>query len=601
MSLETVSRRFFYLDRLYVLSLCLLILATFLGSRSGLIIMGKPGLEKIQGLFFYSTLFFSILVLLREQKKFIFAIVLLWGLLLLDAFAHYFQPSLTGKVPLQDFLLSDRVSAMWSFELAKTYCKHLLGYFLIFYPLWSVCTSLHRKWVAFVFLGSAAINVFVALIQATYSLNFLSVGANIGPLSDRVPGLLIDSGAFAVFLSMLTGALLWSLMVSKAEKKMFLVQTLILFVLFYIGITSSGRVYFATSAVNIVILALYRIGKLRTLKSSAHWVYGILCFAVLLLFASYLFTQNDSIALNKIKNLSLKDFVTIEGLERVDYQRTKHILAMWDSFQNSFPFGKGLGSFHSLCNNIASKYQWENITLDWPSNFYLQMLSELGIGGLVLLLILFLLFFNNIFSSRRNFFQTIALGAFFSLILSWFIGIHYIFKSSALMLGALLAFLWSKSKVSIQSRILKLYSLVCVFLLCSILYLFMSAPPNATTFLWKETGHPQNPNRGLVDIQGKLGQTYKRGGELLLDTPHFLLGIEDGDAFDVDFEIFHSKNGKIAELSLSPIPNQWIEWTLEEALYEQCKEVSLENHCYVVVHTKHKREGVVIYKISKKI
>lgn len=461
------SVTFQILERVYAVLLILLILFLGLAGRGGDIFQINH-YSRIEILLFYPTLALSAFLLFKEHRKLLLAIALLWGLLLLDSFVNFF-----GVFPwspqAHDHLLSEHVSARWSMFTAMKELRHLLGFTTIFLPFFLLYRERYKTWVFGTFTACIVLNLGVAGIQKFINLDFLSAGSGSALSARRVPGLLEDSGAFACFLTMIVCGLLSSLSFIKMKVSQRLLAMFFTLSLFVLGFLGSGRIFILSTLLCVSLLAVLNVLKMIRYRS---FKLGFVTFLTCLLawFAfDYLSSHHGTYATMSMKSWNLKTLLSIEAWEKnIDFQRTKHILAMWETTKDHFPFGKGLGSFHSFCEAISKKFAWSNVFLDWPSSFYMQMLSELGFAGLCLLFCIACLFINGLLIRKKDAFHYFMLGAFFALLESWLVGIHYIFPSIALCVGFIFAYFYTKLSPSFKSLNAWSWKIACFFLLISL-------------------------------------------------------------------------------------------------------------------------------------
>ena len=582
---KTYPRFLYSVANVYSVFLILQIISVLIAGRLA-IFLGMPHLQDVQKLIFYSTLSLACCLLsTKRHRKLLLGIVLLWFLILLHSFANFFQPSLTWLIPLQDYLLADHVSAAWSWGVARTESKHLLGYFTIFLPIFLGVSDKAKRQVLWTFGLCLASNLLVGVVQNMISMQFLTLGSGTAVGAHRIPGLLEDSGAMSVLLAMLTSGLLWVTFFADLKQQHRTSLLALSFSIFLLGLLGCGRLYAVSTLGCFALLSIIKLFHVLFRKFS--WV-GLGSFGVLVSAwgaFSFISSHYANASLKSIQGYHLGDLFSIRGWEkRIDYQRTKHILAMWENTKARWPIGSGLGSFHSFCENIAKRLHWSGVMLDWPSSFYLQCISELGLAGLLLLNMIGLLFFSTLFATHQKrplpFF---VLGAFVALLDAWLIGIHYIFPSIALCIGAILAYAWSTAHGSFRQMLKLNFLALCCMLAGAITLLYIQAPATASEFHWQSRGKPQQPLKMEETAENKVGQWYRNGSELLIDREPIFLRLQHPPQYSnitFKFHVFHKQRGKLAELSPLALRNQWTEWHWPDNIFKQCQVPSPADFCY---------------------
>jgi hypothetical protein len=447
-----------------------------------------------------------------------------------------------------------------------------------------------------------SINLLVAGIQQFLNKDFLSDGSGTAIIAQRVPGLIEDSGAFTTLFAFITLGILWIAFSKKVSKTLTVSLTFISLLFFAFGILACGRTYILSVIIGMSVLAGIRLIKNRSI--------AVFAITTLILAATwsifYYLSQNvQRYTLQNLSRWKFEDFFSIQGWEQsIDYQRIKSLLAMWENIKSEFPFGSGLGSFHSYCGNLVKKFQWPNVFVDWPASFYLQMVSELGLAGIFVLLSLALLYVNALRKQRSDYFHLFILGSFFAILLAWMIGIHYIFPSIALCLGFMFAYLLSETEGTWKKSLHTFVSLACLSLILSIAVAYVKAPSTATEFHWEQRGSPQEPNVLREVYSEREGNRYTPGSEILIDQKSLFLVSKNPlkeKNLTLTFKIFDNVKGQLTSYTVPTQEDTWKEWTWPEAIYEECKGPTLEHFCYAKLELKsetHKKTkfGILISK-----
>lgn len=430
-------------ERFYSLILSLVIISALVLTR-GSDHFNWPYFAKVQNYLFYSALAFSALMLLKEHRKLIAGIAILWLLIRFHAILNFFPPPLYDIIHLEDHLLSEHVSAMWSLSVTKIESQNFLGYFTIFLPVFLIADLPYRKQIFQTLVFSIVANIVVAGVQSFWNPEFLGGGSGTARLAKRAAGLLEDSGAFSIFLSILTSAFIWVLALAKFKRFQQIYLSLIVLVLLMQGAWSCGRIFIISTFFSIFLLTLYNLFKMLFTKSWRLGIYTLLFCVASIALVSVLSKTHSTNALENLKSWEFVELLSPERWQEIDYQRIQHMRIMWEATKESFPIGSGLGSFHNFSEKYTKLRNITDVTLDWPSSFYLQMLSELGLTGLLLLLALGFIFANGLYLKKITNTHYFMMGGFFCMLIAWLIGIHYIFSSIALLTGFGLAYFWSK-------------------------------------------------------------------------------------------------------------------------------------------------------------
>jgi O-antigen ligase len=305
--------------------------------------------------------------------------------------------------------------------LIKTfsYLRYLLLYFVIRYLVEYNIVNFK-----IFFLSASIFSVLVATdvcIQYIYGKDFFGfepVGRKFaGPFNDE----LISGGymqRFSFFLIFLTPIFY------KVNSKILILLTLIFFSIFFISIALSGNRMPFILFIFISILAL--IFEKQRLK----YLISLFLFLCILLISAYKFHINydqnskdknyiyENIHSFVIEVKKLSSIFTLGKINRKDMpDRFKEFETFYDTWLMNKYVGGGVKSFRINCpnrKNIDRQHGERGTCNTHPHNYYLEILSDLGLVGFFVIIILFVttiyfsIFKRFFLDSKKNYIKIIA-------------------------------------------------------------------------------------------------------------------------------------------------------------------------------------------------
>ena len=465
-----------------------------------------PILRFIIYLSFFIGFIFSTFSCFKLNKKITFGILIFIFFIFLHAFIQYFLPSFQSGIAFQNYILQETFTS--SFAIAQTRLFLLFPILLIFPVLSLYLEGLQSdkrdyiiKLIFLILLLAIFFNDIIIIIQHFWNFKFLWEGSGTSIDSHRPPGLFSDSGESGAVYSLAYGSIFFlpSLFNSKSDLYLQKNITRLLILLIFILTTGTGflinsRIYFFSFTIISVIFLLSQCFQLKRIKS----VITGTCF-VLLGISYYLYhSQIEQRIFSIFKKLyAIKgDFFT--KYAHIDFARANHLRVMWHAIKEHFWTGTGVGSFHQ---NLYSYYSLfspkDTMTVDLPTNIFLQLTSELGPVGLGIIIFVIIslsrkafIFVKNRKKTESQLLSLISLSVFLIIpfLCIFFIGYNLIFPSITILI---LLTILSEDKIILKSLNILTYSgslyllLVCVF--------FLNHMPRVPEFRWKENHQPQIP------------------------------------------------------------------------------------------------------------
>ncbi len=462
------------------------------------------------------------------------------SLIAFNSFAQIYWPSLRIGVPIQDYLLHDQVSAHYSFDSAKIYLTNLT--FAVF-PAMASASAFpliplkRRRLSAYLVALGFIVNFVVIFYQTHINLSWLAAGSGTALSAQRAPGLLEDSGASTVFCSALVVGLFFVAVFGRWLPRVRFVWFVTFVIALVMGSGTGGRIYFVAVAGGVgigVLLEIFRFlftdRRLRTLLT------GFVISAVVV-FLLYWLSPHDRLAtlVAAVPHSTDGFFPWLnQRLLSIDPVRALHMKTMLKAFIDHPWIGTGLGTFYSnYQGNLAWALQTGGVVFaDPPASFYLMLLSELGIVGILLISSFFVIMMGSChrilvisdIQSRpailRHEWRCFATGCLIGISVSFFIGTHLLFLSISSILGVIIFGLCIKDDGALlPSRHISSAIWICVALLFITNSYLIYAAPRAPAFRWADRGKPQVPVSLIVPIDphGRRGVWLSSGGELVYE------------------------------------------------------------------------------------
>jgi len=482
-------------------------------------------IEKVIGagdFFTYKIWFFKALCVLSwfclwRYRRGLAVYLLLFVLLALShAFACIYQPSLRLDIPVLDYMLSPHASANWTFDLAQHYLWHILGNLclgsaMIFYG--GENRPFYERCVYRVLFVGFAVNLLVASVQYFYSFSFMAQGSGSAVSANRFSGLLEDSAAASLFLVFAYSGLLFYRQDKNWGMASVFKWVIVVFLLF-LGAFGSGRLFLICAVLTTVSWATLQLFSAMLGREWRKLLLVLLVVSVVLSSFFYMtgeqFQQDKELAFaRKFRIVVSETDLSVHGLTRL-YRflikgRSLHMTVMSEATTHYFPTGSGLGTFVANQDNYKAHNHTVKILSDWPSSFYLLMTSEWGVSGFLLIFLILLLLVGSAVrfvvsrdpaSSVSDRLTWLSLGALLSLMFSWAVGIHFVFKSIGLLIALILMSLYfSLSQHRLWARAVHFLAIsVLVSFVFSIGLLYYKAPSQVSSFKWIEKKSPQVPH-----------------------------------------------------------------------------------------------------------
>jgi hypothetical protein len=463
------------------------------------------------------------LLVVRKSAKFWIAIVFL-GLLAAQSWLSIFAPSVFPGVPIVDYRLSKDTSAYFQWDFAREVIGNLYLFFIVaigggvYFSRGVDIRSIPVR----VFFIAVILNVFSALIQGMYNINFLAAGSGSAVSVGRAAALFEDSGASTVLFSAGLSFAAARLLIEPN-----LVTALCVTVIAIAGYQTGGRTFFVSSFAGLVVtILLYLVTKMASRKTK--WGFrdmlvlsgtGFLMAVIFLRIPEsirkviYRFFGNLSTEPNVFENLA-------SCLWDADVVRATSLRVMVLAARSHFWDGAGFATYQTYYREFFPQvlatwrqgYDWT----DLPSTLYAALPAELGwftalsIFGFVTL---WLLSRADTILSKERLPHAAALAA---ILCSFWFGIHIIFKSFVVALGLIIASFETLDVPKFNIKVGKILIISMFFgLVISIVIKVKTAPP-MVEYRSAVLGQPQMPVpiNAPISSRGRQGQWLASGAEI---------------------------------------------------------------------------------------
>jgi len=470
----------------------------------------------------------------------------LWSFLIAviaHSFCNLYWPSLRPGVPVQDYLLTDQVSSHYSFNLAKVYWRHIALVLLSSsaaasaYAAVSPTKQRQFKWL----LGTVfALAFAVVALQTFYNLNFLAAGSGTAMIARRAPGLFEDSGASTVYYAALISGMFFLALFGPftLKERILWVAATITATAFAYG--TGGRIFFVSILVSgFVAVSLAGTDLLLRIRRKHSYQQHLLILGAATILVGIGFRASSQMRKvwtafdipHSLSRQGLWIWLTQLG-NRIDPIRAVHMKVMLRAFIRHPWFGTGLGSFHV---NYYEHLDWALATggnkyADPPASFFLMIASELGLAGVVLIVVGCCLLVRAArlmlrasigdggLTKAQAAWQCAGVGILISLCCSFLIGAHLLFLSASSLLAlGLFAITYPRHDPSIKRRWAARVLFSCALLLLTHCVILFCTAPRVPQFRWSVRGQAQVPVSPSVPIgtQGFVGGWIPSGGEVL--------------------------------------------------------------------------------------
>jgi hypothetical protein len=387
-------------------------------------IYGHGSIRKwLERLIIAQALIWVVFLLRRDQWRHLAWLVAICTAVLLHSWSFLYQPNLRFGVPVYDYLVGNNVSSGHCWMFAKIYTARF-AFIALGVMFWSDVlkrgsdVSRRAPMVAVVVVFLAQFVVAHLQAHGYWASSWNGSGSSLG--ASRVPGLFEDSGAFSVNMGIaFAGLLAYGSQLKKTSWK-------ILAVLVVCGALwslkpVSGRLMMQLPILGVVTALLIQGFQLKSSKMMRPTVLLGLCFLIygLLWFYGHLAAQPEREYLFLDYYLYL-----VDSVRGVNWKAS--MIAI-----NAHPFfGSGLGAYFGEYDLYAKQALTDGgyIFYDPPANFYLMILSELGIAG-CLLWAWFFLGLGKIWRSQSIVTVAIVAASLWSLM----VGVHILFISFVVM------------------------------------------------------------------------------------------------------------------------------------------------------------------------
>ena len=322
-------------------------------------------------------------------------------ILIFRAFCDYYSPYVLLGYPLQDLEVGPGVSSNYAFHLSLTIALNILAPGLFLLSAFGEEYETKKGRVEQIFHGflfSICLNLIVVAGQL-FGIIRLYAGSAYSLEANRVPGLFSDSGASSAIFPLLFYFLyiyfsqkivnLKKGYISDNFRHYFLMAFFLAAVVFF-GKTQ-GRGYYLTLLIPLILAFLHLKNSIENSKKKSEFIFYFL-FIVIVSFALFLLIKlgrfpafdRHSIEFSKLythySNGNIKNI-----FEAFDFGRTHLFLAGWEIIKEYPWLGSGLNSF--MVETARLRQFDPTIPVDSSVNFYLGILGDTGIIGVIFIFI----------------------------------------------------------------------------------------------------------------------------------------------------------------------------------------------------------------------
>ncbi|MCG6146375.1 hypothetical protein [Leptospira bandrabouensis] len=360
-----------------------------------------------------------------------FGFVLFLLILIVLCFFQYQGLGLVTGLGIQEYLYFPSLSSREAMGLS---CKILVPVSLVILYLFSEersmptpsKDSLSEQLRFGIFVGFG-INLLVMCIQFVWSLEFFSEGTLESVSAGRTTGLLQDSGSASWILPVLS--LLWiSKLVNtwrKSKERFSLVLTIFtFFFVTWLGL-KQGKSFWVIWTISISIgmihlttdLWIVSITKKRITRIGLYFLIPIVGFFTLY-GLSFLQKDWDLVELSKRTMTAIPVWKSDPylALKRMDVVRAELLTICMEGIKNNPWLGNGIGSFPlAMLDPFRIGTKTSSPLIDFPPNFYLWLVHDLGILGAIVFL-----FYIGLFLWERGLWKQTLL-----LVLPLFFGVQF--------------------------------------------------------------------------------------------------------------------------------------------------------------------------------
>lgn len=349
-----------------------------------------------------------------------FGFVLFLSILTLLCLFQYQGLGLISGLGVQEYLYFPSLSSREAMGLS---CKIIVPMFFVILYLFSEERSMPTpskdslsEQIRFgIFLG-LGINLLVMAIQSLWSLDFFSEGTLESVKAGRTTGLLQDSGSASWILPVLS--LLWITKLITNWRKSKERFSLVLAILSFLFVTWLGLkqgkafwvVWSISCAVGIIHLTtdlwIISITKKRITRVALYLFLPIFGF-ITLYGLSFLEKDWDLVELSKrfMATIPVWKSQPYLAFKHMDLIRAELLTICIEGIKNNLWLGNGIGSFPlALLDPFRNGTRTSIPMIDFPPNFYLWILHDLGLLGTFIFF-----FFTGVFLWERGLWKQILL------------------------------------------------------------------------------------------------------------------------------------------------------------------------------------------------